>query len=189
MKWRNGPSVRWLTFDIENRPLSYMGEGFTTAEITAIAWSWADEEQVHVELLTKRADSAARMLRRFRAVYDEAGGVTGHYIRKHDLPIVNGALLELELPPLTAKLTSDTKLDLMKRSGISASQQNLAEMYGLPEPKYGMSQVKWRRANRLSVAGLEETRARVVADVVQHKALREKLLEVGALGPPREWRP
>jgi hypothetical protein len=50
-----------------------------------------------------------------------------------------------------------------------------------------MSQPDWREANRLTPAGLKETRRRVIGDVKQHKNLRDKLLEVGALGAPKMW--
>ena len=37
--------MRVLDFDIENRPLSYLGSDFTTAEVTAIAWAWCDRPE------------------------------------------------------------------------------------------------------------------------------------------------
>jgi hypothetical protein len=37
---------RVLDFDIENRPLTYLGSDFTTAEVTAIAWAWTDARDV-----------------------------------------------------------------------------------------------------------------------------------------------
>jgi hypothetical protein len=186
MKWVSQP-LRTLDFDLENRPISYMGSDYTTADITAIAWSWYDREEVEVWLLGLVPQRM--ILEKFLERYAEADIVTGHYIRKHDLPIINGALMEHELPMLTAKLTSDTKLDLVKRAGISASQENLAEMYGLPHAKQHMSQIDWRKANRLTPEGIEATRKRVVDDVIQHKALRRRLIEAGALGPPRLWKP
>ena len=181
-------SRRVLDFDLENRPLSYLGSDFTTADITSIAWGWTDEEEVHCELLTTDQESQRVMLERFLDYYNEADVVTGHYIRKHDLPIINGALMEWGLPLLQPKLTSDTKLDLVKRSGISASQESLADMYDLGDKKYHMGQIAWRKANRLTPAGMDLTRKRVCDDIVQHKALRAKLIEAGALGPPKMWR-
>lgn len=180
---------RWLDYDIENRPLSYLGMDFTTADVTAIAWSFYDEDEVHCSVQTKDRRSQERMLRAFHKAYSAADGVTGHYIRKHDLPIVNGALMELGLPQLEAKLTCDTKLDLKKRSGISGSQENLASMLGVNAPKVGMSTTTWREANRLTPEGIEATKTRVIGDVVQHKALRLRMLELDMLGPPRVWKP
>jgi len=179
--------LRILDFDIENRPLTYLGGDYTTADVTAIAWSWTDEEDVYVALLG--VNTYEVMLKGFMEFYDQADIVTGHYIRKHDLPILNGAMLEFGLPTMGAKLTSDTKMDLIKRSDISASQESLSALLGLPEPKESMSQTDWRMANRLSPEGIERTRTRVVADVIQHKALRSAMLERNLLGKPRMWRP
>lgn len=187
MKWARGAPLRILDFDIENRPLSYLGMDYTTAEITAIACSWLDQDDVDVWLLGKCKPKT--ILRNFVRLYNQADIVTGHYIRKHDLPIINGALLEQGLPPLTRKLVSDTKTDLVKRSGISASQENLSAMYGLDAPKEHMNQHEWREANRLTPIGLEATRRRVIGDVLQHKQLRARLVQAGALGPPRIWEP
>jgi hypothetical protein len=187
MNLRAVGALSLLDFDIENRPLSYLGQDFTTAEITAIAASFVGEQKVHVWLLG--ADDTVAMLEGFRSLYDRAACVTGHYIRKHDLPIINGALLENGHAPLAAKLSSDTKLDLLKRGGVSASQESLADMLGVAAPKEQMSQAKWRAANRLTPEGIAETRRRVVGDVRQHKEMRARLVELGWLGPPRVWAP
>lgn len=180
-------TVRVLDFDIENRPLSYLGSDFTTAEVTAIAAGWTDQKKIHCWVLGE--DTAEDMLDNFRELYLEADVVTGHYIRKHDLPILNGALLEHGLEPLTEKLSSDTKLDMIRRKELSVSQESLAGMYGLPHPKHHMSQPEWREANRLTPEGLRKTRKRVTSDVIQHKALRERLIQDKALHPPKVWRP
>lgn len=187
LRWTDGQPLRVLDFDLENRPLSYAGPDWTTAEITAIAASWADQNRVRCWLLGKH--DPEEMLRGFLALYDEADCVTGHYIRKHDLPILNGALMEYGLPPLSQKLTSDTKLDMVKKKDMSASQESLAGMYGLSYRKEHMSQPMWREANRLTPGGLKETRRRVTGDVKQHKQLRLRMLEAGVLGPPRVWSP
>lgn len=181
--------VRILDFDIENRPLSYLGQDYTTAEITAIAACWVGESKSMKVWLLGR-DMPLVMLGAFVHLYRQADIVTGHYIRKHDLPIINGALLENGLDPLDEKLTSDTKLDLVQHGGvISASQENLSEMLGLPAPKVKMNTVKWREANRLTPAGLELTAKRAIGDVIQHMALRKALVARDLLGPPQSWRP
>lgn len=177
---------RVLDFDIENRPLTYLGGDWTTAEVTAIAWSFVGTDKVMSALLGEVV--GPEMLTEFRVAFDEADMVTGHYIRKHDLPILNGALLEYGLPPLGDKLTEDTKLDLIKRKDFSASQESLAATLGIAAPKVQMDQHKWREANRLTKEGLAFTRERVQGDVIQHKMLRAKLLELGMLHPPKVWR-
>lgn len=187
LRWTDGKPLRWLDWDIENRPLNYMGGDFTGSDITAIAAGWADEKKVHCWALGEV--STEEMLTGFLDLYNAADGVTGHYIRNHDLPIVNGALMEFGLPTLTPKLTCDTKNDLIRRKDLSASQESLAEVYGVEASKYHMSQPAWREANRLTPEGIALTRKRVIDDVIQHKALRVALLNAGALKSPSVWRP
>ena len=186
MRLRVG-APRVLDFDCENRPLSYLGQDFTTSEITAIAWAWVGIPKVEACLLGE--SDMTYMLTRFLEMYNQAHIVTGHNIIRHDLPILNGALLEAGLPGLSPKLVSDTYRHLHRRSGISASQESLAGMLGIKAPKVGMGQVQWREANRLTPEGIEKTRARVVGDVKQHLQLRKRLLELGWLKPPMMWRP
>lgn len=177
--------LKILDFDIENRPLSYLGMDFTTADITAIAASWVGEDKISVWLLGHQ--TIEEMLTGFTELYDEADMVTGHYIRKHDLLHINGASFEFGLGHLEDKLTSDTKEDLISSKGVSKSQESLSAMYGLPEPKYHMNQHAWRQANRLTEEGIALTAKRVTDDIVQHKALREQLILEGALGAPKLW--
>lgn len=188
MRVTAGTPLRVLDFDIENRPLSYWRPDRPTAEVTAIAWAWVDDPfTVHAAVLGRA--TAEQMLNAFLDAYNAADMVTGHYIRNHDLPIVNGALTELGLPNLGPKLSQDTKNDLIKWADIPKSQEHLAEMLGVPAPKVGMSQHRWREANRLTERGLEATYERVTGDVRQHMALRAELLKRGLLGAPRVWRP
>ena len=106
----------------------------------------------------------------------------------YDLPMINGSLTERGLPPLGNKLTQDTKLDFVRRQGMSSSQENIGAMLGLQHPKVKMNQRLWREANRLTPDGLEQTRKRVVGDVQQHIEMRQRLLELGYLGAPVLWK-
>jgi hypothetical protein len=178
---------RVLDFDIENRPLSYLGSDFTTAEVTAMAWAWADQpDDVTVYLLGEH--DLSDILLQFVDTYRQADLVTGHYIRGHDLPMVNGALMECRMPPLPDTWVQDTKLDLMRSKGLSLSQESLGAMFRLEQQKVTMNQSKWRAANRLTPEGLREVRQRVTGDVRQHLALRRELLAGGYLGPARLWK-
>lgn len=183
---------RILDFDIENRPLNYWYEDRTAAEITAIAWSWYGEEEVHTRFLAPPPDhetSAWAMLMEFVNAYNDADMVTGHYIRRHDLPTINAMLLELGEPGLSSKMVSDTQTDLVKHANLSMSQKSLSEMLEVPRPKIEMPQAKWRDANRLTPQGILAARARVVGDVMQHKLMRQALIREGWLGVPRLWTP
>ena len=185
--WQNVRPLRVLDFDIENRPLNYAGQDFTFSEITAIAWQFIGERQHYVLCL---GDVPHRtMLLGFVAAYVQADLITGHNIIKHDLRILNGALLEEGLSPLPPKLVCDTYADLKKKGGVSGSQENLAHMLGIRQVKRGMSQADWREANRLTRAGIDLTKRRVVGDVKQHIALRKELLKRDWLRPPRVWSP
>jgi len=178
--------LRVLDFDIENRPLTYLGSDFTTAEVTAIAWAWCDQPE-NVSCVLLGEFDPVTMLQRFVAAYNEADMVTGHYITGHDLPHINAALMEYQMPTLNAKLVQDTKTQLVRRKGISGSQESLAAMLLLKHDKVQMNQIKWRAANRLTPEGLAETRKRVVGDVQQHMEMRATLLQLGYLGRPVKW--
>lgn len=179
---------RILDFDIECRPLSWYGGDFVTKEITAIAAAFVDEPNlVWYSLLGEREPE--EMLQGFRNLYNEAGMVTGHFIRGFDLPIVNTAMLEYGFPPLETKLTHDTKGDLVKRHGASNSQENLAAALGIDAEKIGMTQEDWRDANRLTATGLERTKRRVIGDVIQHIEMRQALIDREMLGKPKLWSP
>jgi hypothetical protein len=86
------------------------------------------------------------------------------------------------------KLTQDTKIDLVRRQGLSGSQENIGTMLGLNHPKVKMDQKKWRDANRLTPEGRALARERVVGDVRQHIEMRARLLELGYLGHPKIWK-
>lgn len=187
LQWRNGKTLRILDFDSECRPLAYLGQDYTSGEVTAIAASWVGEDKVWVRLLGRHTPE--EMLGGFLDLYNQADIVTGHFIRGHDLPVINGALLEHGLPMLGSKMTSDTYKDINKAKYLSLSQESLGAMYGLSHRKEHMNQPQWRKANRLTPSGLKETRRRVAGDVRQHKELRLKLIEAGALKAPRRWCP
>lgn len=177
--------ARVLDFDIENRPLSYLGSDFTTAEVTAIAWAWVGSGRVTVRLLGQKY--LPDILQEFVDAYTRADLVTGHYITGHDLPMINGALMEYRMPPLPPKMVSDTKTHLIRSKGLSLSQESLGAMFRLDAQKVSMNQSKWRAANRLTRAGLAEVRKRVTGDVRQHMQLRQELLACGYLAPPKRW--
>jgi hypothetical protein len=164
---------------------------FTTSEVTAIAASFGPDEPVYCWLLDLNPGalraSAIAMLTSFRAMWDQADIVTGHYILKHDIPIINGAMAEYGLPTLSPKDVSDTKIHLVKASGVSKSQESLAAMLGVHAPKVGMSQRDWRDANRGFAP--EKVTERVVGDVRQHQELRRSLISQGMLRAPKLWRP
>lgn len=191
------PPPRALCFDLENRPLAYWYDGETTSEITAFGWKWSDERQVRTMLLQadglfnfegQNLNSADAYLS-FVEQLASAGLVYGHNIRRHDLPMLNAALIRQQLPQLPPMFTTDTCRDLPRRKGLSYSLENMVAMYGIKGAKYTMSQPAWEEANRLTEAGMGLARKRVASDVILQERLRNKLLALGILKDARVWRP
>ncbi len=185
-------SQRILDFDIEVRPLGWYGGDWVHKEVTAIAWAWMTgpyDGELGFAQLTKRRRSMSEMLRRFKAAYDEADIVVGHWIRGFDLPQLQWNMIDNDLPLLGPKLTHDTKEALIKFQGGSKSQMNLASVLGIDSPKQNMTQQDWREANRLTKVGLKLVKERCIADVQQNIEMHGVLLERGLLNPPRLWLP
>lgn len=179
--------LRVLDFDTECRPMHY-SDWKREDQITGIAWSWADEDDVHCVVLNQNLSNEKSMLTKFLKVFDRADVLTGHYIRKHDLPLLVDHCVRLGLPLPKPVLTQDT-MDVVAVKGLGKSQENLAVTFGLAAEKHHMSGADWRVANSLTRAGREGTRQRVCSDVIQHKQLRLELLYRGMLKPPRAWAP
>lgn len=192
MEWHQ--PLRVLDFDIEARPLGWYGGDFVHKEPTMISSCWTDDtstmETGFIHGIGRAHRSSMRkMLLDFKKRYDEADIVAGHYIRGYDLPGIQAALIEYDLPLLGPKLTSDTKGDLIKFSGLSKSQQNLGGMLGIESPKIGMSMDDWRRANRLQKDGIQFSMDRCEGDVIQNIEMRNEMKRRGILGPPKVWEP
>lgn len=185
-----GDGLRILDFDIECRPITYAGSDFTFGEVTAIGSAWivkGKPRDKQCGLLSVDHKSMRVMLRDFVKRYNEADMVTGHFIRGFDLPVVNGALLRLGMHPLEAKLSHDTKNDLLRRKHVSASQESLGAMLGIEAPKIQMTQQDWYEANTLQPKGIRKTKRRCLGDVVQHVEMREELIRRGWLSQPQVW--
>jgi hypothetical protein len=184
---------RILDFDIENMPLTYYAPDYPTAYVTAIAWAFTDEpKMIYRRVITdiRDEDEHERMLLDFWDAYQQADMVTGHYIRKHDLPIVNGALIEHGFfHGLGPKLSSDTKMDLVRFSDIPKNQEFLEATFGTRQQKVNMTQADWRAANRFTPEGIAKTTTRVTSDVKGHMQMRKELVERGLLHQPKVWRP
>lgn len=179
--------LRVLDFDVEARPLHWIASDYVSKEITAMAWAWT-HAPADVTCVLLGEVGTEDMLRQFLAAYQQADMVTGHFIRGYDLPLLNGMLMEYRMPPLADKLSHDTKLDLVRRAGLSVSQESLGAMLRLEHQKVTMNQAKWRAANRLEPEGREEARKRVTGDVTQHVELRKELLALGYLTAPQVWK-
>jgi len=182
--------LKRLNFDIEARPLGWLGGDWVHKEITAIGCCWMDDpDSMEVYLLTKRVGSAEKMMRAFAKRYAQADMVVGHFIRSYDLPTLQAEYIELGLPLLGRKLTHDTKSDLVKHHGISKSQETMGAMMGTKALKVKMTVPDWREANRLTEEGLRKTTERVAGDVLQNMQMHAELSKRGLLDVPKLWTP
>lgn len=187
-------TARILDFDSECMPDGYLGNDYTTSRLTAIAARFVGEPLMWCYCIraSRRhtlAEQSREMLAEFVALYNQADMVTGHNIRRHDLPMISASCVYFGLPPLKAKKTSDTLLDFHKSGRIfSRSQENLGEMLEVLDDKYHMNASRWKVANTLEDVTL--TRERVRSDVDMHIQVREAMLaRPGLLKAPKMWRP
>lgn len=179
-----------LVWDLENRPLSYWYDGRSTAEVTVIAYKWLDSHQAEVLAMKKGDRGNKKILKDFLPVYDEADILIGHNIRRHDLPILNGAYIENGMEPLKPKATIDTLAGLRKWKDLPRSLEYLCDFLGCPFPKFHMTQDSWRKANRLEDDGLNLARERCAIDVRATEWVYHELLRLGLLDPKvKRWAP
>jgi DNA polymerase elongation subunit (family B) len=118
------------------------------------------------------------LLEEFVAVFNEADAVTGHNIRRFDLPVMNAELMRLGLPVLEEKPVIDT-IRLVRSKGFKKGQDVIADVLGVPAEKKAMNWAQWQKA--YATPGWPEVRERVAGDVVQHKLVLGRLLELGYL--------
>lgn len=190
---REGRKLKVMDFDIETRRIGFHNGGRFNpdgSEPVIIAAAFEGQEPEFETLSETWSETdMVNLLMFFREAYERADVVTGHYIRKFDLPILNGALFEFGLPTLGPKLVVDTKTDLVNLQGLSKSQENLSALLELEESKFHMNDNWWRKVARLTPEGLALAQERVVKDVQQHQALRKQLALDGVLLPPSIWSP
>ena len=188
VSWKTLRSLRILDFDSECRPLHY-SEFRDESQITAIAWGWVGSRHIDCAVLTQDLRNEQDMLAEFLEAYQAADIVTGHYIAKHDLPLITDHCMRFGWDLPKPKLVQDTRTLLPRVRGLGLSQENLGTLYELDAKKHKMNGRRWAVANTLTPEGREETRLRVVSDVRQHKQLRAALLERGYLKSPVRWSP
>lgn len=190
---RQPRNLRVLCFDTECRPMHYF-EWRPESQITAYGWSWLQRGKpqtgVAFSVLEQDLSNEEDMLREFLVYYDQADVVMGHYIRKHDLPLINDHCVRFGITPISErqpKWTIDTKLDFVQVKALGLSQDNLATMLQLDNAKHHMTGADWRRANTLVPMGQESSITRVTGDVRQNMELYWALQQRSALRPMKRW--
>ena len=186
-----------LVLDTECRPMHY-SDWRPEGQITGWAMAWLDAPGVlsvatldHGETDLEYRYNEAHMLAKLLKAIRSADVVVGHYIRKHDLPLLNETCLRLGLPLLPKLQTIDTKADLTSIVQLGASLENLGVTLIDDDEngKHHMCGGMWRIANQLTVEGKAGTAKRVMADVVLNIRVLEELRRRGALGAVKWWEP
>jgi hypothetical protein len=185
------PNRRILDFDSECRPMHY-AEWRPESQITAIAWAWAERSspRIYHNVLEQDLSNERDMLEEFLKVYDQADVVMGHYILRHDLPLINDHCIRLGLLPISergGKWVIDTKVNAPQIKALGMSQDNLSVMLNLTNAKHHMSGADWRIANSLTPEGKADSVERVTSDVRQNIELYHALQSRGALRPMKRW--
>lgn len=190
LRWSETGKRRVLDFDIETLAAGYADPEWVPSRITAIAWSWADEDTIETRTvldycgrsldtyLSMSFLGCRPMLVEFVEVFNQADVITGHNIVRFDLGVMNAELMRLQLPVLQKKPVVDT-IRLQRSKGFKKGQDVLAEVLDVPAEKKAMNWAQWQRA--YATPGWPEVRERVSGDVAQHKLLLTKLVELGYL--------
>ena len=178
-----------MDFDVETIAAGFADPQWVPNRITAIAWSWLHEDDVHTRTildytrgLTPFLDAfflgCGPLLKEFVEVFNQADVVTGHNIGRFDLGVMNAELMRRQLPVLEKKPVIDT-IRLKRSKGFKKGQDVMADVLDVPAEKKAMNWAQWQRA--YATPGWPEVRERVSGDVIQHKLLLGRLLELGYL--------
>lgn len=190
LRWTDAGHRRLLDFDVETLAAGYADPEWVPSHITAIAWSWVGDDTVETRTVLDYCGRSldkylhmsfmgcAPMLEEFVQVFNRADAVTGHNIVRFDLGVMNAELMRLQLPVLEKKPVVDT-IRLVRSKGFKKGQDVIAEVLDVPAEKKAMNWAQWQKA--YATPGWPEVRERVSGDVVQHKLVLGRLIELGYL--------
>ena len=189
LRWSDAGTSRILDFDCETLAAGFADPEWVPNRITAIAWSWVGTDDVHTRTILDYARNLPTflamnflgckpMLEEFVEEFNKADAVTGHNIRRFDLGVMNAELMRLQLPVLQPKRVIDT-IRLVRSKGFKKGQDVIAEVLDVPAEKKAMNWAQWQRA--YAEPGWPEVRERVAGDVIQHKLVLARLLDLGYL--------
>jgi DNA polymerase elongation subunit (family B) len=191
MRLRKVGQARILDFDIETVAAGFADPEWVPQKITCVAWSWIDSDVVESRVcgpagLFGKPWLRAKMLKPLLDAFAEADMVTGHNIRRFDLPVIQAEVMRLGLPSLKPLLVQDT-IKLRASKGFKKGQDNLESLFGTQQQKLALNWQEWQDA--YDEDGWKTIRDRAETDVVGHKQIRAELIELGYLKEPRIWSP
>jgi hypothetical protein len=170
MRLRKVGQARILDFDIETVAAGFADPEWVPQKITCVAWSWIDSDVVESRVcgpagLFGKPWLRAKMLKPLLDAFAEADMVTGHNIRRFDLPVIQAEVSK----------------------GFKKGQDNLESLFGTQQQKLALNWQEWQDA--YDEDGWKTIRDRAETDVVGHKQIRAELIELGYLKEPRIWSP
>lgn len=181
--------LRVLDFDIETVAAGFADPQWVPNRTICWAYCWVGEKEAKVSALPVadfyNHEARAAFLRPLFDIIAEADVLTGHNIVRFDLPVLNAECMLLGLPTIGAKLVQDT-IKLPKSKGFKKGQDNMSHALGVKEEKLPLSWAQWEAA--YAEPDLATVKERCASDVLMHIQMREKMRQVGLLGPPRMWR-
>jgi DNA polymerase elongation subunit (family B) len=191
MRLRSVGQGRILDFDVETIAAGFADPEWVPQKITCVAWSWIGSDVVESRVcgpagIFGRPERRAKMLKPLLAAIAEADMVTGHNIRRFDLPVIQAEVMRLGLPSLQPMLVQDT-IKLRASKGFKKGQDNLGRLYRIADEKLALDWQAWQDA--YDEDGWQTIRDRAESDVTMHKQLRAALIELDYLKEPRRWAP
>jgi DNA polymerase elongation subunit (family B) len=191
VRLRSTGQGRILDFDIETIASGFADPEWVPQKITCVAWSWIGSDVVESRIcgpagIFGKPERRAKMLKPLLKALGEADMVTGHNIRRFDLPVLQAEVMRLGLPSLPSVLAQDT-IKLLKSKGFKKGQDNLGRLYRIADEKLALDWQAWQDA--YDEDGWRTIRDRAESDVMMHKQLRAALIELDYLQEPRPWKP
>ncbi len=183
--------IRILDFDLETIAAGFADPQWVPQKITCAAWSWIGEDEVFVEVcgptgLFGKPQLRAKMLKPLVKAINEADMLTGHNLLRFDLPVLQSELLRLGLDSIGPQLVQDT-MRIIKTKGFKKGQDNLGALLRSNQQKLSLSWQNWEDA--YDEKDWQTIKDRAVSDVIQHKEIREMMLEKGWLRKVSMWYP
>jgi DNA polymerase elongation subunit (family B) len=179
-----------LDFDIETLAAGFADPEWVPQKITCVSWSWVDSDDVEVIVCGPMGffnpEIRLPMVEALVEQINEADMVTGHNILRFDLPVLNSECLRLGLPPLDRVKAQDT-MRIVKTKGFKKGQDNLGGLLKTLEQKMSLDWQGWE--NAYEEDGWETVKERCASDVIMHKQLRKKMVDLGWLKKPVLWEP
>ena len=179
-----------LDFDIETVAAGFADPEWVPQKITCVARSWVGSDEVKSTIcgpegIFGKPEKRAEMLVPLLAAVGEADMVTGHNITRFDLPVVNAECMRLGLEPIRQVLVQDT-IKLARSKGFKKGQDVIGRLLRVPAKKLALDWQAWQDA--YDEDGWQTIRDRCEGDVLQHKLIRQRIIEKGWMKPPRMWR-